>query len=239
MNRRGLVIVLAIAVAVGVVFGVHPQFDLKVAALFYNSDLKLFEVNAQPWVRHSRDAARLLVTLLVAPAGIALVARLIMPRRRVFMELRTALFLVMTLVIGPGLTTNALLKDYWGRARPIDVTEFGGTEHFTPWWDPRGDCPENCSFIAGEPSGAFWTLAPASLAPPQWRLVAYGGVFAFGAAVGLLRMSAGAHFFTDVVFAGVIMFLVVWVVHGLAYRWKAAHAMWLAIRDRLARIVRS
>ena len=32
------------------------------------------------------------------------------------------------------------------------LTEFGGTGHFVPWWDPRGDCPKNCSFIAGEPS---------------------------------------------------------------------------------------
>jgi lipid A 4'-phosphatase len=111
------------------------------------------------------------------------------------------------------------LKDHWGRARPIDVTEFGGAYHFTPWWDPRGDCPENCSFIAGEPSSAFWTLAPAALAPPQWRLLAYGGALAFGVAVGLLRIGSGGHFFTDVVFAGVFIFLLIWAMHGLLFRW--------------------
>jgi lipid A 4'-phosphatase len=36
----------------------------------------------------------------------------------------------------------------------------------------------------------------------------------------VLRMAGGAHFFSDVVFAGVFMFLVVWTLHGLIYRWR-------------------
>ena len=39
--------------------------------------------------------------------------------------------------------------------------------------------------------------------------------------IGTLRIASGAHFFTDVVFAGVLIFLVVWTFHGLIYRWKA------------------
>ena len=35
-----------------------------------------------------------------------------------------------------------------------------------------------------------------------------------------VRIAAGRHFFTDVVFAGVFMFLLAWVVHGLIYRWR-------------------
>src|SRR5262249_49807080 len=52
-----------------------------------------------------------------------------------------------------------------------------------------------------------------------WRALAYAGALAFGAVVGVLRMAAGAHFFSDVVFAGVISFLVIWLVHGWLYRW--------------------
>jgi membrane-associated PAP2 superfamily phosphatase len=125
-----------------------------------------------------------------------------------------------------------MLKDHWGRPRPIDVEQFGGAYHFTPWWDPRGDCPNNCSFIAGEPSGAFWTLAPAALAPPELRALAYGAAIVFGAGIGALRMGAGAHFFSDVVFAGVFMYLVVWAVHGLIYRWPATRLSEASI-DRL------
>jgi membrane-associated PAP2 superfamily phosphatase len=220
MNRAGLAIALVIAVAVGGVFAVYPQLDLQLAALFYNPATHAFLAWNSNWIEYARDAASLLITLLVAPAFFAVLGKLIMPRRPMLMTGRGALFLIITLALGPGVLANGILKEYSARMRPEDVTQLGGTERFTPWWDPRGPCPENCSFIAGEPSGAFWTLAPAALAPPQWRPLAYAGALLFGAAMGLLRMAGGAHFFTDVVFAGVFMFLLAWVCHGLIYRWR-------------------
>ena len=88
---------------------------------------------------------------------------------------------MLTLALGSGIIANVIFKDHWGQFRPISVTEFGGADRFTPWWDPRGECSGNCSFVAGEPAGTFWTLAPAALAPPQWRLLAYSAALAFGA----------------------------------------------------------
>ena len=219
MNRTGLAIALVTAIVVGVVFGVYPQLDLAISAFFFDPHIGLFKVNVQPWVIHARDAARYLVALLVAPAFLAIVGKLLLPHRRMLVRGRAALFLILTLALGPGVLTNVILKDNWPRARPIDVKELGGTDRFTPWWDPRGDCAANCSFVAGEPSGAFWTLAPAALMPPQWRAAAYAGALTFGVAVGALRVAAGGHFFTDVVFAGVFTFLLIWLLHGLIFRW--------------------
>ena len=221
MNRKVLSIVLAIAVVVGALFGVKAQYDIAISALFYDPRAHLFVVNAQPWVMHVRDAARWLITLIVAPAFLTPFCKLIWPKRRMLVAARAALFLVVTMALGPGLLANVILKDHWGRVRPIDVTALGGTGRFTAWWDPRGECPDNCSFIAGEPSGAFWTLAPAAVAPPQWRAFAYGGAVAFGAALGLLRIAGGGHFFTDVVFAGVFIYLLIWATHGFLFRWPA------------------
>lgn len=220
MNRAGLAIALTIAVVVGVVFAVHPRLDIDISALFYNRQNNLFDVNAQPWVNHSRAAARWLITLIFAPACLAVIGKLLMPKRRMLIGGRAALLLIVTMAFGPGVLTNLVLKDHWGRARPIDITQLGGTFRFTPWWDPRGECPNNCSFVAGEPSGAFWTVAPAALAPPQWRPLAYAAAIAFGSGIGVLRMAGGGHFFTDIVFAGVFMFLVVWALYGAIYRWR-------------------
>jgi len=203
---------------------------------FHPTPPVLFAVNAQPWVQVTRWTARVLIALLALPGFLAVLGWLILPPRRMLISGRAALFLVMTIALGPGLITNVLLKDHWHRSRPIDVQQFAGTDRFTPWWDPRGDCPNNCSFVAGEPSGAFWTLAPAALAPPQWRLLAYGAALAFGAGIGALRIGAGAHFFTDVVFAGVFMYLVVWAMHGFIYRWRATRMSDDAIERPLARI---
>src|SRR5579884_1600139 len=231
MNRKGLAIALTIAVVVAILCAVDPQLDLDLARIGYDPQRNLFGINAQPWVQHVREAARLLITLLVLPAFLSVIGKLIWPHRRMLIEGRAALFLIVTLALGPGIITNLVLKDHWGRARPIDVQQFGGTDRFTPWWDPRGQCPNNCSFIAGEPAGAFWTLAPAALAPPQWRLGAYTAALAFGSAVGMLRIAAGGHFFTDVVYAGVIVYLVIWACYGLIYRWRAS-------RDAIASFLR-
>jgi membrane-associated PAP2 superfamily phosphatase len=225
MNRTGLTIALTIAFVVGLLCAVDPQLDMDFSELFFNRVVGLFDANSQWWVQLLRNGSRLIITLLVLPAFVAVLGKLIMPRARMLIEARSALFLVATLAIGPGLVTNLIFKDHWGRERPIDLRQFDvhhiSTERFTPWWDPRGACPNNCSFIAGEPSGAFWTLAPAALAPPELRVVAYGAALAFGVGVSVLRMAAGAHFFSDCVFAGVVMFLVVWFAHGVIYRWPA------------------
>ena len=39
--------------------------------------------------------------------------------------------------------------------------------------------------------------------------------------VGGFRIAFGAHFLSDVMFAGIFTFLVIWLVHGLIYRWAA------------------
>ena len=221
MTRAALITALAIGFVFGLLCAVDPQLDLDLAALGFDSARHLFGVNAQAWVQHTRLAARILIALLALPAFLAIVLKLIWPHRPMLIEARAALFLIATLALGPGVLTNLVLKDHWGRPRPIDVQQFGGEYRFEPWWNPRGDCPNNCSFVAGEPSGAFWTLAPAALAPPPLQAVAYGAALVFGVALGAFRMATGAHFFSDVVFAGVLMYLVIWTAHGLIYRWPA------------------
>jgi lipid A 4'-phosphatase len=221
MNRTGLLIALAIAGLVGGVFAIWPEFDLKLAALFYDPATKSFLPSYDPTLVRLRSVAMWIVAAAAAPAFVALILKLVLPRTRLLLPGRAIVFLIATLALAPGLLVNVMLKDYGGRPRPAGVTQFGGPETFVAWWDPRGACDKNCSFVGGEPSGAFWTMAPAALAPAAWRAAAYGAAIAFGTGVSVLRMAFGGHFFTDVVFAGVFTFLIVWLMHGLIYRWRA------------------
>jgi membrane-associated PAP2 superfamily phosphatase len=221
MNRTGLAIALAIGAVAGMVFAVAPELELRLSRSFYET---LYQGNTfghrlNPTVWLLRDTGIWLATLLAAPAVIALVIKLALPRRRLLVSGRAIVFLLATLALAPGILVNGLLKEHWDRPRPIDVTEFGGSKRYVPWWDPRGDCPKNCSFVSGDVSGSFWTLAPAALTPPAWRPLAYAGALAVGTGMAVLRMAAGAHFITDVVFAGVFTFVIIWIVHGLIYRW--------------------
>ena len=103
------------------------------------------------------------------------------------------------------------------------VTQFNSGQFdklaFVPWWDPRGGCGWNCSFFSGEGAAAFWTYAPAALTPPPWRPLAYVAATVFGVTTGVLRMAFGGHFFTDIAAAGIVAFLVVWLMYALIYRW--------------------
>jgi lipid A 4'-phosphatase len=236
MNRTGLLIALAVAVAVGLVFGVWPDLDLELAAPFFDPARGGFWRAFNPPYLRARDAVTWVIALIALPAVIAPIAKLIWPRRPLLIPGRAILLMLITLALGPGVVTNLVLKDHWDRPRPIDVAQFGGAEHFRPWWDPRGDCPKNCSFVSGEASGAFWTLAPAAIMPPQWRALAYGAAVAFGAGVGVLRMAAGAHFFSDVVFAGVFTFLVIWLTHGWLYRWRPTRITDAAVEAPFERV---
>ncbi len=222
MNRTGLTIALAIAVVAGVVFGLYPELDLRVERFFYaveDANHNTFAFRIYPPVKLARDIGLWIGTALAIPAVVALVIKLLLPRRKMLMSGRAAVFLITTLALAPGLLVNVLLKDHWGRPRPIDVIQFGGSEHFVPWWSTRGDCPANCAFVSGDVAGAFWTIAPAALAPPQWRAVAYGAALALGTGMAAIRMMAGAHFPSDVIFAGVFTFLVIWVAYAIIYRW--------------------
>ena len=130
-------------------------------------------------------------------------------------------FLLVTLILAAGILTNLNFKSYWGRPRPVVVTQFNGADQFVPWWDPRGTCGRNCSFFSGEGATAFWTYAPAALTPPAWRPLAYAGATLFGIVTSVLRMAFGGHFFTDVAAAGLVTFLVIWLAHGYIYRWPS------------------
>jgi membrane-associated PAP2 superfamily phosphatase len=219
MNQTGLLIALAVAVVAGLAFGFYPQLDLALVSPFYDPATG-WVAGGHGWVL-VRNTASWLIALIAAPAAVALLGKIVRPQKTTLMPPRAALLMLLTLALGPGLLANTILKDNWGRPRPIEVTEFGGPLEFLPWWDPRGPCPKNCSFVAGEPSGAFWTLAPAALTPPHWRALAYGAALVFGAAIGLVRAAGGGHFISDVVFAGVFMFLLIWIMHGLLLRWRA------------------
>jgi lipid A 4'-phosphatase len=220
MNRTGLFIALALALVVGLLFGIYPELDLKLAALFYDPAIKSFPLKFNTLAAILRDVVMWISWGLALPAIVALAIKLARPDRPLLISGRAIVFLLATLILSAGILTNLGFKSYWGRPRPVVVTQFNGDMTFVPWWDPRGACGRNCSFFSGEGATAFWTYAPAALAPPAWRPLAYAAATLFGAITSLLRMAFGGHFFTDVAAAGLVTFLVIWLAHGAIYRWR-------------------
>jgi membrane-associated PAP2 superfamily phosphatase len=248
MNRTGLLIALGLALIIGLLFGIFPELDLKLAALFYDPATTSFPLK-QSWLAAiARDGAMWIAWALALPALAAIVVKLVRPDRPMFVPARAAVFLLLTILLSAVVLTNLTFKSHWGRPRPVVVTEFNGPWAFMPYWDPRGACGRNCSFFSGEGATAFWTYAPAALTPPAWRPLAYVVATLFGITTSVLRMAFGGHFFTDVAAAGLVSFLVIWLAHGWLYRWpstrrsdaeiEAALARWARPWDRLTRRAR-
>ena len=219
MARATFIILAVLGVATGVVFAADPALDLEVAAYFRDVAARPQVAWLFPIITVVRDLGPLVILATIGPASASLAVKAFRPKGRTLVSSRGALFLILSLVIGPGLLVNGVLKEGWGRARPGMVTEFGGDYAFTPWWDPRGTCDSNCSFVSGETSAAVWMTAPAMLAPPPWRAAALGAALVYGVAMAMTRLLAGGHFLSDVIFAGIFTGLVIWAVHGALYRW--------------------
>jgi lipid A 4'-phosphatase len=219
MNRTGLVIALALFAMVGVVFGLYPELDVRLAALFYDPATKRFPMSSVSVASFARDAAMWIAWGIAAPAIVALVVKIARPDKPLLVKGRTVAFLLISIAMAAGVLTNFTFKTHWGRPRPVAVAEFNGPWQFRAWWDPRGECPKNCSFFSGEGATAYWTFAPAALTPPPVRPFAYAAAFTFGTVTSGLRMAFGGHFFTDVAIAGLVTFLVIWLLYALIYRW--------------------
>jgi membrane-associated PAP2 superfamily phosphatase len=235
MNRTGLFIALGLSLIIGLLFGIYPELDLKLAALFYDPASATFPLKQNGLAAFARDAAMWIAWALALPALFAIVAKLLRPDRPMLIPGRAAMFLLLTILLSAIVLSNLTFKSHWGRPRPVVVTEFNGPWQFVPWWDPRGECGRNCSFFSGEGATAFWTYAPAALTPPTWRPLAYVAATLFGTVTSGLRMAFGGHFFTDVAISGLVSFFVIWLAYALIYRWPSTRLTNMHVEATLAR----
>jgi lipid A 4'-phosphatase len=205
-----------IGVAAALIFVGWPNIDLAVSRLFYVGPRHfLFNHETIPTILRWSFRALTWGTAIAAVAGIIFaLAR----RRHLFgLGLPEWIFLALVLITGPGLIANTVLKDNWGRPRPLHVVEFGGPDRFTPALERSGACERNCSFVSGEASATFALGFAIAMLARRRRAELMAGAVAAGSIAGLVRMGEGGHFLSDVVFAGVFMALDVALMYWLVF----------------------
>lgn len=196
--------------AVTLAFELWPQLDLWVSAWFYHQGR--FEGSQWTWARALYHGTPIVGGALLGVAVLTLLAaalaRLIHRRWVPPARLRQSVFGLLVVLLGVGLLVHDGFKDNWGRARPMDVQAFGGAKTFTPPLRPTDQCDRNCSFVSGHAAGGFALMAIGMLGSrrSRWRWWAAGMVA--GCLVGLARIVEGRHFLGDVLFGG----LLIWVV---------------------------
>ena len=204
---------VVVSVGLAVLLRLVPEIDLWAQGYFYRQGDGFFLRDspfAQFFYKGIKWMTPVLVIGLIAVIGLGLTSAF----RRLSGLRRPAIVLLACIAIGSGLVVNATFKDNWGRARPSQITEFGGKKTFTAPFVIADQCKRNCSFVAGHPSilFAFFGLA---LFARRRRALAIGTVAVLGGLAGLGRIMQGAHFFSDVVFSGVFMFVTSWLLYRL------------------------
>jgi len=191
-----------------ILFTTLPGIDLWVSSLFYNgtffSKSSLF-FGSIYWL-----FAYLHFAILPILMVLAVYFWMSTTDQNDSFQKRIYTFLSLSLIIGPGLLVNALLKNNSiGRARPSQITDFGGQADFTRAFEYSGACDSNCSFVSGHASMGFFFIGLGWLM--QSKRWFYIGL-AIGVIVGVTRIVQGGHFLSDTVFA---LWAVYWVNLGL------------------------
>jgi lipid A 4'-phosphatase len=208
-SKHGLWILVGFLLSV-LLFAAFPQLDLIVSGYFFDNG---FHIQDQWWQVALRDGVQyFLIGSLALVTGVYLFNRF---HRRAVGGVcgKKVCYLFLVLILGAGLIVNLGFKDNFGRARPRNVAEFGGTKQFTPPFVVSAECRKNCSFSSGEGAAGFFSLALALALTRKRRW--FAAAIAFGVVVSLGRIVAGAHFLSD----AVVSFFVMLVVADVLYHY--------------------
>jgi lipid A 4'-phosphatase len=201
----------AALLAASLLFYHFPEIDLFFARLLYLGDGKfLLDGTAFGQFLHGPLDRAMKWGLIVSFVAYLLICAL---KVKLPESLHKKLiFLYSSVLISVVGIINLGLKEFWGRARPNDLAEFGGKAEFSPAWAMVRQCAENCSFTSGHAGMGASLALLAVFVPPQWRKYYLIFSLLFAAMVAFGRMGRGAHFLSDVV----ISCLIVWAVALLA-----------------------
>lgn len=154
------------------------------------------------------------ISLLVVAAGFFF--------KKIRVWRKEALYLFLTFAVGGGLITNLMFKEHWGRPRPKQVIEFGGTQEFRPYYVPNFNAPEpSKSFPCGHCTTGFYFFALVFLGrrlEKRW-LSALGWFLAIGMGLALSasRIFQGGHFISDTIVGALVMWYTALILDWLLY----------------------
>ena len=221
-NRTVFLLVLGASLVAAMLPVVWPQLDIAVAG-FFLQPVPPVDPSQWPWGwiyyvnEYLPDIFRGLSMLFIAAW---IVVSLLRRWRRAGLALA---FVGISLMLGPGFATWAV-KEHHLRARPFDVVEFGGSRQFTPALVQANQCTDNCAFTSGHVACGFFFVSLMLLDPRRrWRWIVTG--LLAGALVALARMSVGAHWLSDALWALPITLVssaLVWVVLNFFYKYGQA-----------------
>lgn len=195
----------------------HTTLDIDLQALFFGDAAQFWpHAGRAPW-KLLHDFGTIPGLLFALGAVAVATASFVDPR---FLRWRyPALYVVVLTALGPGLVTNILGKILAGRPRPEEIAQFGGSLAFLRPFD-LGNPGRGFSFLCGHCSMGFLFLALFFMPGVRRRWTALLATITYGLLLGVARVADGAHFPSDVLLEGTIMFTLAAALSPLS--WRAA-----------------
>ncbi len=209
MSRRTLFVVV-IFLLLAILFITFPEIDLWFSSLFYTPKEGFF-LKDNFFVKLIYNGVVIISKIFIITILLLLIVSFIL-QKRIFFSKKVYIYLLIVAILGPGFVVNRVLKDNWGRARPIQIREFGGDKKFTSPFKVSAQCETNCSFVCGHAASGFFFF---TLIPLFRRYQKEITIFtiSFGSLIGLARIMQGGHFLSDVIFSGFFVYFTYKIVY--------------------------
>jgi len=202
--------------------------DLAIEKLLYSPEKGWFMSQDTPW-RLLYDYGNIPAIILSVAGFVILVLGFFRKQLRPYRKI--SLFLVIFMILGPGLVINTIFKDHWGRPRPADIVDFGGKQTFHQVWE-MGQSLQGKSFPSGHASVGFFLFSPFFFLRKTSRRQAFSflclGIF-YGTLMGIGRMIQGGHFLSDVVWSGTLTYLTGLMLCYIFRFDRNAEQVWISI----------
>ena len=204
---------VAVFLLLAAIFITHPGYDIAFSQLFYQPQSGWLYAQ-QRWVQFFYHIVPYLtVSLLVVLISLIALSYLKKAPAWIKKKHKAASYLLLVLILGPGLLVNNIFKNHWDRARPHQITEFNGNKQHSAAFVISNQCDINCSFVSGHASIGYFFIAFYWLFKPRRKSLFIAG-FIFGSLIGMARMVQGDHFLSDIIFS---FFSVYFVAKTLAW----------------------
>ncbi len=183
---------------------VGNSVDIYISSLFYEGNQKFF---IESFSLTSVLARKIFLPLLIVYIFICPALSLYIPINNIFFgfkfTFKDIIFIFSSVVFNLIIIVNVLLKGFWGRARPNDILELGGSDSFSAWFQFSDACNANCSFVSGDASVGFSLIVLYLIT--KNRLFFWLSLLS-GIILGAVRISEGGHFFSDILMSGLIIY---------------------------------
>jgi lipid A 4'-phosphatase len=223
-----LLAVTALWIALAIVFNGEPGIDQRVSAIFFSTEpcasgaattvCGVFPAANSVFWGALRNLFHYLPMAAAVVVAAVLASEFAAGRGFSWPRARYCAAALLAFALGPGLLVNGILKDHWGRPRPVSTELYGGALPFVPAGQWSDACPSNCSFVSGEAASIFWLVCLIPLLPAALRRNGAVAIVAAAIFTAGLRVAFGGHYLSDVTLGG-LSTLIIFAALATSVEW--------------------